>query len=601
MRIEEVIISNLVYNEDYTRKVLPFIKKDYFKDRTESIIIEEISEYFNQFNKVITPQILTIEISNRKDINDKELAILTDSVNKIEQKDINSDWLVLETEKFCKDKAVLNAILHSIKIIEGKDKQFKDDAIPSILSDALAVSFDTNVGHDYILDYSERYDHYHNVETKIPFDLDLMNKITGGGLSLKTLNCFLAGCVHPDTPIDVRITNRKGWVANTTIKIGQVKDLLLEHKIEVTSPDGLVDVTRFVDKGFWEEYILTTESGDIIRCNEIHLFQTKAGWEYAKDLLDKPTEFLSKNGWVSGVVIKTDELIPIVDITVDHENHRYYTNGVSSHNTGVGKSLAMCHVAASTMSQGKNVLYITMEMSEEKIAERIDSNLLNISITDLKTVERPVFETRMKRLMDKTTGKLIIKEYPTSSAHAGHFRMLLEELKSKKAFKPDLICIDYLNICASQRMKYGNGVNSYNLIKSIAEELRGLAVEYNVPIITATQSVRSAQGSSDMDLTDVSESIGIAHTLDLFIGLISTEELEEMGQIMVKQLKNRYNDISYYKRFTIGIDRSKMRLFDVESSAQNNISGAGKTDNSNSFDSGFKTKSKTIEVGGFKF
>ena len=597
MRIEDIIISNLIYNEEFTRKTLPFIKKEYFSDRMESILVNEIGDYFNKFNKIITPQILDIEIRNRTDINDKELTDLTALVSKIENTDINDEWLLLETEKFCKDKAVYGAILHSIKIIEGKDKQFREDAIPSILSEALAISFDTNVGHDYILDYSERYDHYHNVETKIPFDLELMNKITGGGLSLKTLNCFLAGCVHPDTPVEVKITSKQGWVAEKHIAIGDVKELLLDYKIEVTSPDGWVNVSNFVNKGFWDEYVLTLANGDTVRCNEIHLFETRTGWRYAKDIVDLTLEFITPNGWVSGYVVDTGELIPIVDITVDHDNHRYYTNGVSSHNTGVGKSLAMCHIAAATMAQGKNVLYITMEMSEERIAERIDANLLNIPITELKTVERPVFETRIQRLMEKTTGKLIIKEYPTSSAHAGHFRVLLEELKGKKNFKPDLICIDYLNICASQRMKYGSGVNSYMLIKSIAEELRGLAVEYNVPVVTATQPNREGQTSTDMDLTNVSESIGIAHTLDLFIGLMSTEELEEMGQIMVKQLKNRYNDISYYKRFTIGIDRSKMRLFDVESSAQHNISGAGTVDTNN----GFQSKTKKIETNGFKF
>ena len=355
------------------------------------------------------------------------------------------------------------------------------------------------------------------------------------------------------------------------ISIGDIDMLLTSgYEIEVTSPDGYVPVSLFVDKGEWDEYILTLDSGIRVKVNENHLFETDKGWQYAKDLINIPNELYLTEGniLIQGNVVKTGNRIPIVDIQVDHDNHRYYTNGVSSHNTGVGKSLVMCHMAAAALTQNKNVLYITMEMAEERIAERIDVNLLNLGMSEIKTVDKSIFESRIQKLRKKAQGTLIIKEYPTASAHTGHFRALIEELKSKKEFVPDIIFVDYLNICASQRMKFGAGVNSYTYVKSIAEELRGLAVEYNVPLVSATQSNREGINSSDLDLTNTSESIGLPQTCDLMLALISTEELEELGQIMIKQLKNRYNDPSYYKKFVVGIDRNKMRIFDVENIAQ---------------------------------
>ena len=350
-----------------------------------------------------------------------------------------------------------------------------------------------------------------------------------------------------------------------TIKIEEVRNLLNEgYTIEVDSPDGFVPVTSFVDKGMWDEYVLMLSSGKIVRVNENHLFETIDGWQYAKDLVHKTQQYLTEDGYKPGIVTKTGKQIPIVDIHVDHDNHRYYTDGVSSHNTGVGKSLAMCHLASAALAQGKNVLYITMEMAEEKIAERIDANLLDVRIDQLKDLTRPMFSSKIKRVADRTNGGLIVKEYPTAAAHVGHFRALLVELKMKKKFIPDMIFVDYLNICASSRIKgLSGGINTYSLIKSIAEELRGLAVEFNVPIWSATQVTRSGFANSDIELTDTSESFGLPATSDLMIALISTEQLEKSNQIMVKQLKNRYNDPSTHKRFTVGIDRSKMRLYDI--------------------------------------
>lgn len=462
MRLEKTILSNLIHNEEYCRKVVPHLKTEYFQDRKESIIAHELIRFFNEYNKPASPEILAIEIGNRTDLGDKEIPEFEVYINELTTKETNEDWLIGETEKFCRDKAVYNAILHSIKIIDGGDKVRSKDSIPSILSDALAVSFDNHVGHDYIEDYDERYEFYHRVEEKIPFDLDLFNKITKGGLSKKTLNVVLAG-------------------------------------------------------------------------------------------------------------------------------------------TGVGKSLFMCHVAASTLMQGKNVLYVTMEMAEERIAERIDANLMNIGMDELKVIDKSLYQTRFDKVSKKTQGKLIIKEYPTAGAHAGHFKALLEELKQKKKFVPDMIIIDYLNICSSSRMKQGANVNSYTYIKSIAEELRGLAVEYAVPILSATQTTRSGFANTDVELTDTSESFGLPATVDFMFALISSEELEGLNQILVKQLKNRYGDPGYYKKFVIGVDRSKMKLYNLEGSAQENISESGQDDKPVFDKSDFGKRVKAEEFEGFKF
>ena len=455
-RIETTILSNLIHDEEYSRKVIPFLKKEYFADRIESIVSEEIFKFFETFTKLATPEILSIEISNRRDINATELTQAQTLVESLSHNEIDQNWLLEHTESFCKQRAVYIAILDSIQIMEGKDKVHTQEAIPNLLSEALSICFDTNVGHDYLNDVDERFEFYRRVEEKIPFDIEILNKITAGGLSRKSLNIFLAG-------------------------------------------------------------------------------------------------------------------------------------------TGVGKSLVMCHMAASSLAQNKNVLYITKEMAEERIAERIDVNLLNLGMAEIKTIDKNIFDSRVQKLKKKCQGTLIIKEYPTASAHAGHFRALIEELKSKKDFIPDIIFVDYLNICASQRMNFGNGVNSYTYVKSIAEELRGLAVEYNVPLVSATQSNREGINSSDLDLTNTSESIGLPQTCDLMLALISTEELEELGQIMIKQLKNRYNDPSYYKKFVVGIDRNKMRIFDVENSAQE-----GLVSESQSSVPSYTPKQKK-DTSGFKF
>ena len=376
--------------------------------------------------------------------------------------------------------------------------------------------------------------------------------------------------------------------AEKEVKISEVKSLLHQgYEVEVDSPDGWVGVSNFVDKGLWEEYVFASDSGKVVRCNENHLFKTVGGeWKSANDLykLKDGASLVTNTGVEHFAISRTYEKVPIVDITVDHDNHRYYTNGVESHNTGVGKSLFMCHMAANCMNQGKNVLYITLEMAEERIAERIDANLMNVSMEDLHDLPKTMYDSKINKIIKETNGQLVIKEYPTASAHSAHFRGLIKELAIKKSFKPDIIFIDYLNICASSRFKGQANVNSYMYIKSIAEELRGLAVETNVPIMSATQTNRSGFSNSDVGLEDTSESFGLPATADLMFALISNEELDALNQIAVKQLKNRYNDVNVNKRFVIGIDRGKMRLMDLDESEQKGLSDSNQTEEVDDFE-----------------
>jgi replicative DNA helicase len=433
MRLETTILSQLLHNDDYCRKAIPFLKEEYFHEETERILYTTIQNHLNDYNTLPTTEILSITINqsvwkNQEDVFDNVI----EYIDNLNDNEIDNIWLLEKTEKFCQEKSVYNAIMESIQIIDGKDKDKTTGAIPEILSKALSVSFDNHIGHDWIEDFSERYDFYHKTENRVPFDLEYLNLITKGGLPQKTLSCILAG-------------------------------------------------------------------------------------------------------------------------------------------TGVGKSLAMCHFAASNLMDNKRVLYITLEMAEERIAERIDANLLDVSLKDLENLPKISYVKKVERIRDKTEGRLIIKEYPTATAGAGHFRHLMNELRLKRNFVPDIVYIDYLNICSSMRLKYGANVNSYTYIKSIAEEIRGLAVEKNIPIVTATQTTRSGFSNSDPGLEDTSESFGLPATVDLMLALVSSEELEGLNQIMIKQLKNRFNDPVANKRFVVGVDRAKMRLYDVENSAQEEL------------------------------
>lgn len=462
-RLEQTILKNLIHNEEYTRKVLPFVRPDYFSDNTEKLVFKEVYDFINKYKNPPTHEALVINFTEKKNLSEPEVtgAIeLLKEINRFKDEPTETKWLIEQTEKFCQDKAIYNAIMESVSILDDRNQKKTKGEIPKLLSDALGVTFDNNVGHDYMNDSDSRYDSYHKVESRIRFDLDLFNKITKGGLPIKTLNIILAG-------------------------------------------------------------------------------------------------------------------------------------------TGVGKSLFMCHQAAASLSQGHNVLYITMEMAEEKIAERIDANLLNIDLNELHTLSKPDYERKFETLKTKTQGKLIIKEYPTAAASVLHFRALLNELQLKKNFKPEIIFIDYLNICCSARIKPGGNVNTYSYIKSIAEELRGLAVEAGVPIVSATQTTRSGFSNSDPGLEDTSESFGLPATADFMFALVSNEELDSLNQILVKQLKNRYSDPSYYKRFVIGIDRAKMRLYDAEASAQD-IADSGQDEDKPLNTFGNRERNMNNKFEGFK-
>ena len=435
MSVEQIILSNLVLNDEYCRKTLPFLKDEYFLDESERVVFKTIKNFVEEFNALPTQDALKIALDKDKNLNESVHKTCVRIINNFGDCEPNTEWLLKESETFCKDKAVYNAIMNSIAIIDGQDKEKGETAIPQILSDALAISFDTHVGHDYEEDSDERFDFYHRVETRTEFDIDLMNKITNGGLPNKTLNVVMAG-------------------------------------------------------------------------------------------------------------------------------------------TGVGKSMFLCHFATSCLKQNKRVLYITCEMAEERIAERIDANMMNITLDTLKTLPKEMYDRKLERAMKNVSGRLIVKEYPTASANVMHFRSLFEELKLKRNFVPDVVIVDYLNICASARFKAGSSVNSYTFIKAIAEELRGLAVEMNLPIVTATQTNRTGFSNTDVSLEDTSESFGLPATADFMFALITTDELEQLGQIMVKQLKNRYGDPNTNKKYVIGVDKSKMSFYNLEDSAQTTLTPA---------------------------
>ena len=453
-RIERTTLKNLIHNDEYARKVLPFLKEEYFTERFDKILFREIYHFITKYNNLPTKEALSIELNNRKDVNETEYKTITDILGTLNKEQIDQKWLVETTEKFCKDRAIHNAILGGIQILDGKDKAHSPEYLPEMLSQALSVSFDQKIGHDYLTETKSRYDFYKRKEERLELDLEFFNKITRGGIPSKTLNICLAG-------------------------------------------------------------------------------------------------------------------------------------------TGVGKTMFMTHLASSILLQGKNVLYITLEMAEERIAERIDANLLNVGMSDLEELPYQMYETKINKLQSKTTGKLIIKEYPTASAHTGHFKNLLNELALKKSFKPDILFVDYLNIAASARFKAGANVNSYTYIKAIAEELRGLAVEYNIPVFSATQTTRGGYVSSDVGMEDTAESFGLPATADFMFALISSEDLEQKNQILIKQLKNRYNDPTVNRKFIVGVDRSKMRFYDVEQKAQEDLVDTGQEDQ-------FKSKKPLGEFSDFK-
>lgn len=569
--IEDIILPNLIERESYARKVLPFLKVDYFTSVENKILFKLLQKYVNKYNSVPSKATLKLIVEDTNSITEEQYNSLISLLDSMEPGEHEEEWLLDSTEDFCQSQAIYNAVKESISIIDNRHKNLDKGSIPSILSEALAVSFDNHIGHDFIEDYDERYEFYRRKEEKIGIDIDIFNDVTKGGFSRKSLSVALAGCVHPSTKVQMILLDDIEWTDPICVSIGIIEGLLkLGFKVKVNSPDGYVLVNDFIRKGFHEEYVLLSDFGEYsVRCNADHLFETDTGWMSAKAIYESPTfhkVLTSKGDYVLSGVFKTGDSIPIVDISVDSEKHRYYTNFLVSHNTGVGKTLFMTHCASSMLTQGYNVLYITMEMAEERIAERIDANILDLSMENLRTIPKETYTNIINKVKSNTKGKLIIKEYPTASAGSAHFRHLINELRLKKNFVPDVIFVDYINICTSSRMKAGSGVNSYTIVKSIAEELRGLAVEFNLPLISATQTTREGMGSSDLELTDTSESIGLPQTCDFMFGLITSEELEESNKILVKILKNRWNDPNFNKRFFIGVDRSKMRLYNSDAS-----------------------------------
>ncbi len=575
MRIETTILKNLIYNEEYTRKVVPFLSEEYFKDHAEKLVFKEIQDFITKYNTPPTYEALLVQLDERnvsQEDHDRSIEII-DQINETKDDLGKIDWLLDKTEKFCQDQAIYNGVLESISILDGSHKTLDKGAIPELLTKALSVGFDTTIGQEYLADALSQYEYYHLVENKLSLDIEYFNKITNGGFPPKTLNIFVAGCVDENTKVKIR-AEKEDWDEIET-EIKNIKYYLSgDDRVDIDSPDGWVPVIEFVEKGRWLGYKVSFDDTYII-VNEDHLFETKNGWEFTKNLIGN-CEILSRNNeYKSCFIERLHELYNIVDVQIGHENHRYFAGELSSHNTNVGKSTIKCHFASHFLSMGKNVLYISLEMSEQEIAKRIDANLLNVAMDELDKLSKEVYLQKRNKLMNNVTGKLIIKEYPTSSASVATFRLLLNELLLKRNFKPDVIFIDYMNICASSRLKMSNTVNSYTYIKSIAEELRGLAVEFNVPIITSSQLNRNSSTNSDPEIDGISESQGTAYTADFICAVISNEELESMNQILVKQLKSRYKDKGQNKRFVVGIDRAKARLYNVESYAQDDLVDSG--------------------------
>lgn len=594
--IENIILNNLLFDDSFARKVLPFVKDEYFRERHDKDIFNKIKSFYDSYNAAPSKEALLIEVEKDKSIGEGSVKHIQEFLSSSNREEVNEEWLTKATEEFCQDSAVYNAIMESISIIDDENTKYNKTAIPDILSEALSVSFDNNVGHDFIDDAESRFEFYHRKEERVPFDIEMLNTVTKGGFPRKSLSVWLAGCVTPDTKVRIKCTDvkrgnktgKRTFIIKNTV-IAEIKTLLDNgHDVEIDSPDGFVKVNFFINKGLHTKYVLFDEyRNSIVECNADHLFETSIGWVSAAEIERTNAEInilTSSCKFKKFTVTKTDDIAAIVDLNIEHKNQRYYSNGVSSHNTGVGKTLVMCHQAANNMLDGKNVLYITLEMAAERISERIDSNLLDVPINELETLSKKAFMTKIGKLQAKTMGKLIVKEYPTASVNASHFKHLLNELALKRNFVPDIIYIDYLNLCLSSRIKAGSSSDSYSYVKSIAEELRGLAVENNVAMVSATQLNRSGYTNSDPGLEDTSESFGLPATVDFMAALITSDELEDLGQLMVKQLKNRYNEKAI-KRFVMGIDRQKMRLYNVDYQSESEANDDKPVMNSTNFGS----------------
>jgi len=569
-QIETSILRGLLYSEEYSRKVYPYLQSDFF-DSTTKTIFNFYRDLFDKYNKMpnVEAMVVSMQKSKLQEGEYEQVISALETVVSSCNDAIDVDWLIDETESYCKSRALYNAIYKSVDIIEGNDKKLDINALPDIINDALGVGFTTTIGSDYLDDIESRYTRYLSKEDKLEFPIDALNILSNGGLPKKTLNVILAGCVHPDTKITFKVDLSNGHMSNPiTAHVSVVKDLLVDYVVYVTSPDGYVPVKEYVDKGKWIAYNVHTSKCDI-QVNENHLFETNNGWMFAKDIVGREDLLVLSNNdvYIPITVTKTADIIPIVDLVIDHPNHRYYTDGISSHNTNVGKSALMAWLAGEWLKKNKSVLYISMEMSEEAVQERIDANLLNLTTDELHNADKlgtlEEFKKKIKNIALRTTGKLIVKEFPTSGAHAGHFRLLLKELKQKKKFVPDIIFIDYINICASSRYKSMSGVNSYSYIKAIAEELRGLAVEFAVPVVSATQTNREGYGDGSPDMTSVSDSFGLSMTVDWMIAAVTNEELAKMNNMLLLLLKTRYGNKAKATTQAIKCDYDHMRFTDV--------------------------------------
>lgn len=582
MSIESQILNQLIHNPDYGRAVVPHLDPKFFHNQGTRILFEQIAEHSAKFNKLPTFAALQI-MAEKLNINDEQYQEVEEALN--EQKadrPVDTGWLVKETETYCKDRAVENALRESIEILD--DDKTENGKINDLLTKALSISFDSHIGHDYFEDASDRFDRLTQAVAKVPFSQETLNRVTKGGVEEKTFNLLIAGCVHPNTKVDVRYSY-EGIERVRKVKAGEVKQLMEEGKVEILSNDGFVRISEFIEKGTYEEYVISTSSQKILRCNADHLVKSPSlGWITAEELMrltditatGTPEVYIeTRDGNELASARLSGNMIPIVDFALVGEKKEYLAEGITSHNTNVGKSLILCNFAADYVLQGKNVLYITLEMAEEKIAQRIDANLIDIDLDEYEKVPKDWFLKQVSRVKQKAGGRIKIKEYPNGQAHAGHIRHLMKELELKEGFKADVLIVDYLNICSSSRYKAGSQPR-HLIVGAIGQEIRALAQEFGIPAWSATQLNREGFGSSDAGITETSEAFQVNFDADLVWVVSEPEDLVELGQYQFKQEKSRYADKNSPRRFYMGVTKGRMKIFDLDeniSSTPEEVSG----------------------------
>lgn len=564
MSIESQILSRLIHDETYARAILPFLEDEYFASRASKNVFSLIKQFETKYDRMPTISALVVDAES-KGFDEAAYGEAVDLINTLE-KDIVTDrqWLIDKTEEYCKERALQYAIEQSIVLIQD-DKQPRAQ-IQDLVEKALSVDFSTALGHDFFDDAEQRYDHLHDKTPRIPFDLETFNRATKGGLKPKTLNIIMAGCINPKTIVRIKYTY-KGVSRVKEMEASKARELCIEGlPTWIDSPKGYVRITEWVEKGMYEEYLVGTESMLTLSCNKDHLLMTPSGWQSVGSIerLNSQGQFIkTRYGFEQANIIKTDMMIPIIDPIVEHEDHAYYADGIVSHNTNVGKTLMMCHFASASVLAGKNVLYITFEMAQEEIAARIDANLLDISLDQQDAMPKEWFLRRVNEIKSKCGGKIIVQEYPNGSAHVGHIRHLLKELRLKRGFKPDIIFVDYLMIMASQRYKHGQ-IAKHGYYQSVAQELRALGQTENIPVFSAMQTNREGFADSDADMTQIAGSWDLTGDCDWFIVVIQPEEMVELGQYVIKQEKSRYANKDLMRKFVIGVDKGKQKLYDLD-------------------------------------